>query len=925
MSDVTIVSTTADVTVLSVNREVTFVQVGVQGPAGPSAHGELSGLDDDDHPQYHNNARGDARYAPLAHAYDTDNPHEVTSAQVGADASGTAASAVSAHAGGTGVHDISGVTGLQTVLDGKSPTSHDHSSGNGVPVAYANLSGKPTLGTAAALDVGTTANKVVQLDGAAKLPAIDGSQLTHLPSVGVITIHDQLSGLASDDHLQYHTDGRGDARYSPLAHASNTSNPHSVTAGQVGADASGTASAAVSAHAGGSSVHAIASVTGLQTALDGKSPTSHNHDVTYAPIVKGVTNGDTHDHNGGDGAQIAYSTLSGLPTLGSAAATNTTAYEAAGGIATHAALTTTHGISAYGATLVDDTSASVARTTLGLGNVDNTSDANKPVSTAQASADTAIYSLSKGYALSRSEGILTNGFGNLADNTNFSAYTFDPVDTYSGKGSFRVNTTLQLKTSDEFVPVNINTRYSISLYAKSGDIGGGTYNASNVQSLGIVLYDIDLLPIDPYYANKHIGSTDTTLAVALNPGDTTVTLTNATGWYNGSNILYQFFSWYGWTNSYGYVYPDYTYSRYNSINYSSNSTLGTWGAGAISGNVITLRVPWAGPSIASGAAIRNCYATGTYKYVLLSAAAIPNTWTRYEGYIGPGTPSDSSENINLFRAGTAFIKLLHLANWHGAADNNVRLSGLSINQISCANLESRVGIGATYKKAALTALPTNGIAVEGKIGAGTLAPAAIVSGYGTTEQARWSYDSTTYVGTLVSSTGRVTKTLAGTAAEIKWIYSDATTNDIYALATFSKNTSGTGAAGLGLSITLAAKSSTTVDSPQVTLTSSWVVATHATRTARGTLNAIDYNATREAIRWEADGAAVRLGFFGATSVVKPTSLTATVAAAPAGGTGTAAGAWDTSGNRDLAIATINNLKTRVDQLESKLQALGLLT
>ena len=128
-----------------------------------------------------------------------------------------------------------------------------------------------------------------------------------------------------------------------------------------------------------------------------------------------------------------------------------------------------------------------------------------------------------------------------------------------------------------------------------------------------------------------------------------------------------------------------------------------------------------------------------------------------------------------------------------------------------------------------------------------------------------------------------------------------------------------------MSITLAAKSSTTVDSPQVTLTSSWVVATHATRTARGTLNAIDYNATREAIRWEADGTAVRLGFFGATSVVKPTSLTATVAAAPAGGTGTAAGAWDTSGNRDLAIATINNLKTRVDQLESKLQALGLLT
>jgi hypothetical protein len=43
-------------------------------------------------------------------------------------------------------------------------------------------------------------------------------------------------------------------------------------------------------------------------------------------------------------------------------------------------------ISAFGATLVDDADASTARTTIGLGNVDNTSDANKPVSTAQQTA-----------------------------------------------------------------------------------------------------------------------------------------------------------------------------------------------------------------------------------------------------------------------------------------------------------------------------------------------------------------------------------------------------------------------------------------------------------------------------------------------------------------------------------------------------------
>jgi hypothetical protein len=38
------------------------------------------------------------------------------------------------------------------------------------------------LGTAATQDVGTTANDVVQLDGSARLPAVDGSQLTNLPA-----------------------------------------------------------------------------------------------------------------------------------------------------------------------------------------------------------------------------------------------------------------------------------------------------------------------------------------------------------------------------------------------------------------------------------------------------------------------------------------------------------------------------------------------------------------------------------------------------------------------------------------------------------------------------------------------------------------------------------------------------------------------
>jgi len=56
--------------------------------------------------------------------------------------------------------------------------------------------------------------------------------------------------------------------------------------------------------------------------------------------------------------------------LGTAALSASGDFETAGAVSTHAALTSSvHGISSFGATLVDDADASVARTTLGLGTI----------------------------------------------------------------------------------------------------------------------------------------------------------------------------------------------------------------------------------------------------------------------------------------------------------------------------------------------------------------------------------------------------------------------------------------------------------------------------------------------------------------------------------------------------------------------------
>lgn len=63
---------------------------------------------------------------------------------------------------------------------------------------------------------------------------------------------------------------------------------------------------------------------------------------------------------------------------------------------------------------------------------------------------------------------------------------------------------------------------------------------------------------------------------------------------------------------------------------------------------------------------------------------------------------------------------------------------------------------------------------------------------------------------------------------------------------------------------------------------------------------------------------------GAGIDLQNSALTGQTAAAPAGGTGAAAGGYDTAGNRDIAIATINNNRTRIAEIETALKNAGIL-
>jgi hypothetical protein len=62
---------------------------------------------------------------------------------------------------------------------------------------------------------------------------------------------------------------------------------------------------------------------------------------------------------------------------------------------------------------------------------------------------------------------------------------------------------------------------------------------------------------------------------------------------------------------------------------------------------------------------------------------------------------------------------------------------------------------------------------------------------------------------------------------------------------------------------------------------------------------------------------------------KPASTAVTITSssgtAPAGGTGTAAGGWDTAGHRDAAITAINNNAAAITEIQNILKTFGLAT
>ena len=272
---------------------------------------------------------------------------------------------VTSVAGKTGAVTLSAsdISGLATVA-----TTGAYSDLSGTPSlatvattgAYSDLSGLPTLGTAAALDVGTTALKVVQLDASGKLPAVDGSQLTNLPSApvtsvagktGAVTLSaSDISGLATVATSGAYSDLSGKPTLATVAtsgaYADLSGTPSLATVATTGAysDLSGlpTLGTAAALDVGTTALNVVQlDASAKLPAVDGSQLTN----LPSAPVtsvagrtgavtlsasdISGLatvaTSGAYADLSGTPSLATvatsgAYSDLSGLPTLGTAAA-----------------------------------------------------------------------------------------------------------------------------------------------------------------------------------------------------------------------------------------------------------------------------------------------------------------------------------------------------------------------------------------------------------------------------------------------------------------------------------------------------------------------------------------------------------------------------------------------------------------------------
>lgn len=262
------------------------------------------------------------------------------------------------------------------------------------------------------------------------------------------------------------------------------------------------------------------------------------------------------------------------------------------------------------------------------------------------------------YPINPNDNLVVNGFLEYGDTRNYNLspklITNDKLNgcdcvEFSGNANFMMG---------ELIEINPNSRYELSGYFKSVGEGG----LSRLY-FGLRCYDENRKDISYIYGN-YGQTTKTTLARALNPGDTKVYLNTMDGWASLSEPSHQrnigFFITRG--------FPDYKFTKvltkYSDMNTTEKS--------------LTIP-PWNGEVMQAGTKVANCRDGSTYLYLASGGGTVPTEWTKFSATI-KGFQTNG-EDVNKFRLTTKYVQVSALINYQQNDTFKTRMTHLCLRNL----------------------------------------------------------------------------------------------------------------------------------------------------------------------------------------------------------------------------------------------------
>lgn len=266
----------------------------------------------------------------------------------------------------------------------------------------------------------------------------------------------------------------------------------------------------------------------------------------------------------------------------------------------------------------------------------------------------------------RGENLITNGSAELGDKTNWlSATSLNVVPSIAPPGfpgAFQTNNLIaSTYFADDLIPVNPSQTYRMQ--AKFlGKTGMRHY-------LAVAPYDIESLAIATYHVYRVGG--ETTLAAALNPGDTTITLTDASSW-PAATTSNHYLAWWPYVNGLGMTFNA-------ADGYSRNVYRLGSASGSRAGNVVTLPAAYTGPALPAGKVVTLHSAGGSYIYPYYAVSTEDNPL--YEGRVS-GVGYGALNGNQRFWPGTAKVKVGVLLNNGSLVSDKSGFTGLRFENSS---------------------------------------------------------------------------------------------------------------------------------------------------------------------------------------------------------------------------------------------------